>query len=81
MGPGESVKSEGIEMAGSLASNTSSLALFHDFALHLKDRRQMIAEAAYFKAEKRGFLPGRALDDWLEAEREIDEALRPLLSN
>ena len=65
-------------MAVSLANNLSSLALFHDFALHLKDRRQMIAEADYFKAEKRGFVPGRALDDWLEAEREIDEALRPL---
>lgn len=68
-------------MAVSLANSTSSLALFHDFALHLKDRRQMIAEAAYFKAEKRGFVPGRALDDWLEAEREIDEALTPLPSN
>ena len=31
----------------------------------------MIAEAAYFKAEKRGFNPGYELCDWLEAEREI----------
>ncbi|MCB1774249.1 MAG: DUF2934 domain-containing protein [Gammaproteobacteria bacterium] len=53
----------------------SRLALFHDFALHLKGRRQMIAESAYFKAEQRGFAPGRALDDWLQAEREIDEVL------
>lgn len=27
-----------------------------------------IAEAAYFRAEKRGFAPGNELDDWLEAE-------------
>ena len=31
----------------------------------------MIAEAAYYKAEKRNFYPGYELDDWLEAEKEI----------
>ena len=31
----------------------------------------MIEEAAYFLAEKRGFSPGRELDDWLEAESRI----------
>lgn len=31
----------------------------------------MIAERAYFKAQKRNFAPGFELDDWLEAEREI----------
>lgn len=29
-----------------------------------------ISRLAYFKAEKRGFVPGYELDDWLEAERE-----------
>jgi hypothetical protein len=33
-------------------------------------RHQWIAVAAYFKAEKRGFVPGHELDDWLEAESE-----------
>lgn len=33
----------------------------------------MISEAAYFKAEKRGFFPGNDLADWLEAEREITQ--------
>ena len=32
----------------------------------------MIAEAAYYCAEKRGFEPGHELDDWLEAEARID---------
>ncbi len=32
---------------------------------------EMIAEAAYFKAEKRGFAPGMEMLDWLDAEREI----------
>ena len=31
----------------------------------------MIAEAAYYKAEKRGFYPGNEIRDWLEAKREI----------
>jgi len=31
----------------------------------------MIAEAAYYKAEKRAFAPGNELHDWLEAKREI----------
>lgn len=33
--------------------------------------KAMIAEAAYFKAERRGFAPGDDFKDWLEAEREI----------
>lgn len=32
---------------------------------------QKIAEAAYYKAEKRGFAPGYEMQDWLDAEREI----------
>jgi len=35
-------------------------------------RRLMIAEAAYYCAEKRGFEPGHELEDWLEAEAGID---------
>jgi hypothetical protein len=35
---------------------------------------RMISEAAYFLAEKRHFQPGRALSDWLEAERQVREA-------
>ena len=35
------------------------------------DRHQLIALAAYFRAEARGFTPGRELEDWLAAEQEI----------
>ncbi len=34
-------------------------------------RHRDVAEAAYFKAMARGFLPGRELDDWFAAEREL----------
>ncbi|MBN1239418.1 MAG: DUF2934 domain-containing protein [Gammaproteobacteria bacterium] len=39
-------------------------------------RRQMIAEAAYLRAERRGFNGGDPLNDWLEAETEVDARLR-----
>ncbi|GIL05732.1 MAG: hypothetical protein AMXMBFR72_16950 [Betaproteobacteria bacterium] len=35
----------------------------------------MIAQAAYFRAEQRGFASGAELQDWLAAEAEIDRAL------
>jgi hypothetical protein len=36
-------------------------------------REARIAERAYWRAERRGFAPGAELDDWLEAEREVDD--------
>jgi hypothetical protein len=38
-------------------------------------RRHMIADAAYRRAQQRGFAPGRELEDWLAAEAEVDFAL------
>lgn len=35
------------------------------------DRRRKVAEAAYYRAERRGFAPGAEDSDWLEAEHEI----------
>jgi hypothetical protein len=37
---------------------------------------ELIAQAAYYRAEKRGFTPGLEADDWLQAETEIMERLR-----
>jgi hypothetical protein len=33
----------------------------------------LIAERAYFKAEQRGFEEGWELEDWLQAEKEVQE--------
>lgn len=41
----------------------------------LEQRRAMIAQAAYFRAEQRGFAPGGELEDWLAAEAQIERAL------
>jgi hypothetical protein len=39
-------------------------------------RRAMIAEAAYLRAERRGFASGNEEQDWLAAEEEVDALLR-----
>ena len=39
-------------------------------------RQMMIAEAAYYLAEKRGFTSGGELQDWLDAEAQIEATLR-----
>ena len=41
-------------------------------------RRQMIAESAYFRAERRGFDGGDPVADWVAAEGEVDAELRRL---
>ena len=38
-------------------------------------RERLVREAAYFRAERRGFRPGREIEDWIAAEREVDERL------
>jgi len=40
-----------------------------------EERWKMIAIAAYHRAENRGFAPGHELQDWAEAEQEVDKLL------
>lgn len=40
------------------------------------ERQVMIAEAAYFIAQQRGFTAGDELSDWLQAEREVQTSLQ-----
>ena len=39
-------------------------------------RQRMVAEAAYYRAQKRGFAPGAEAEDWLQAEAEVLEKVR-----
>jgi hypothetical protein len=39
-------------------------------------RRGMIAEAAYLRAERRGFEHGHEVEDWLSAEAEVNTLLQ-----
>lgn len=46
-----------------------------------EDRCRMIAEAAYYRAEARSFAPGHEIEDWLQAEKDIDAACSPTAGN
>jgi hypothetical protein len=41
-----------------------------------EERHRMIEEAAYYRAEKRGFEPGHNEEDWAAATEEVDAMLR-----
>jgi hypothetical protein len=43
--------------------------------LSAAERDRLIALAAYFRAEKRGFAPGCELQDWVEAEAEVQRLI------
>jgi hypothetical protein len=36
------------------------------------DRRELVRQTAYFLSERRGFDPSRDIENWLEAERQVD---------
>jgi Protein of unknown function (DUF2934) len=42
------------------------------------DWHRMIAEAAYYLAQDRGFLGEHALDDWLAAEQQVRQVISPI---
>jgi hypothetical protein len=40
-------------------------------SISAQERERFVAQAAYYRAEKRGFAPGYELQDWVEAEAEV----------
>lgn len=44
-------------------------------SISAKERHHLVEVAAYYIAERRGFAAGRAHDDWLEAERQVDHMI------
>lgn len=61
-----------------MKSTTTSKPQTSSINITSEERWKMIAIAAYHKAEQRGFAPGSELQDWAEAEKEVDE---PLMSS
>ncbi len=57
--------------AGADKSNSSPVNI------SAEERWRMVATAAYHRAEQRGFAPGHEVEDWLNAEKEIDAVLSP----
>ena len=62
----------GIEYSERLGSGHSATA---GDTIEAALREERIREAAYFLAERHGFKRGSELEDWLAAEREIDDLL------
>ena len=60
--------------AAATASTESKKAASHTL-ISPRERYQMIATMAYYRAEKRNFAPGNDEQDWLECEQIIDEML------
>ncbi len=61
-------KPKAMPKRGTLSTSTRRMALVR---IEPSMSQEMIAVAAYYKAEKRGFSPGSEVEDWLEAEKEI----------
>lgn len=40
-----------------------------------EERYRMIAVAAYYRAEKRGFIDGNPAQDWMDAEAEVEQLI------
>lgn len=57
------------------SSATQNPALPTALPVSAEQRWKMINEAAYYRAEKRGFQAGMEMDDWLWAETMIDQML------
>ena len=39
------------------------------------DRRELVRQTAYFLSERHGFDPSRDIENWLEAEQQVDAGL------
>jgi hypothetical protein len=46
--------------------------MIEKFGVTPEERHRMIAETAYFSAQKRGFSGGDTVADWIAAERKVD---------
>jgi len=64
---------------GKVARNNTQGAL--RTKISAEERQAMIREAAYLRAERRGFGGGSEVSDWLAAEREVDELLGANITN
>lgn len=62
-------------MTTALLVASRTLAQAQPLRLDAATRHTMIAEAAYYLAESRGFQPGSEIEDWLNAEWELDQRL------
>ena len=76
-----SAKGKTTASQGNKASGTKQSAKREQAAspvISSQQRKQMINEAAFYIAQSRGFIGGNPMDDWLQAEAEVDKQLSKL---
>lgn len=61
------------EIIATTAPEPALSALFKRKAVSPEEWQQLVAMAAYFRAEQRGFDGGSPLEDWLEAETQLKQ--------
>jgi hypothetical protein len=64
-----------LEMGRSLTDDSTDSTAVGFVTSSPAHRERAVEEIAYLLAEKRGFVPGFELDDWLAAEKEVDAIL------
>jgi hypothetical protein len=75
MPPREAPTPEAMTQASSSLPSTAPAARNAPIEVTHEVRYRMICEAAYLRAERRGFTPGGEVEDWLAAEEEVDRLL------
>ena len=50
---------------------------FVEFRVRIMSRHELTAEIAYYRAQRRGFVPGHEVADWVAAESELDRKGSP----
>lgn len=68
-------KSQSRASSGATATSVSAGSRDGRSGVSNEVRYRMISEAAYWRAEQRGFAPGGEVEDWLAAEQEVDRLL------
>ena len=64
-----------MDLAGSGLNEILAEFESHWIGREVEGAQYLPAEAAFFRAEKRGFSPGHEMEDWLAAESEVDAKL------
>lgn len=58
------------------APSTGNGGRSNGHSITAEERYNKIAQAAYYRAEQRGYEPGHEVEDWLAAEAEVDAEMR-----
>ncbi len=72
VGNSKSAAPSEVIVSGALEDLKSASITQAQSPLNGADRQKMIATAAYYLAERRGFNNGDEIQDWLKAEAEVD---------